>query len=282
MMDKDWRDWLNDNLDRGCDPGELIDIMLANNIALNEVLPNVDNHHLYPHYPHDVVSLAVKKAKSKQQKSDHWQSPVVELAKNKAVQVEDKRVQLYYIDDFLSADECDRLIGHINQLLYPSAVTVSNGDDRFRTSQTANLSADIDPFLGIIDAKIADALGIDLQYSEPMQAQRYDVGNEFKAHTDYFEPGSEEFDLFARDNGQRTWTFMIYLNEVERGGATHFVNIDKTFYPKRGQAVIWDNLRPDGRVNPDTTHHGTPVEAGKKIIITKWFRDKPCRSVWGD
>jgi prolyl 4-hydroxylase len=38
--------------------------------------------------------------------------------------------------------------------------------------------------------------------------------------------------------------------------------------------VIWNNLRPDGTVNPDTLHAGMPVLAGHKIIITKWFRER--------
>lgn len=276
-MDKDWQEWLNTNLNNGCDPGEVVNIMLAHHFAPDDILANINHHHLYPGYPHDPLTLALAAA---QQKNTHWQLPAVKLATSQAVRVQDERVQLYLWDDFLSADECDQLVVHINQLLYPSTVTVSNGDDKFRTSRTANLSAGIDPFLGTIDVRIADTLGIDLQYSEPMQAQRYDVGNEFKAHTDFFEPGSEEFELFAKDYGQRTWTFMIYLNETQQGGATRFVNLDTTFYPRKGQAVIWNNLHPDGRVNPDTIHHGMPVEAGEKLIITKWFRDKPSRSVW--
>jgi prolyl 4-hydroxylase len=42
--------------------------------------------------------------------------------------------------------------------------------------------------------------------------------------------------------------------------------------PKTGLAVIWNNLYPVGRTNYDTLHHGTPVKAGYKAIITKWFR----------
>jgi prolyl 4-hydroxylase len=36
--------------------------------------------------------------------------------------------------------------------------------------------------------------------------------------------------------------------------------------------VIWNSLLPDGRPNYDTLHHGMPVKAGHKAIITKWFR----------
>lgn len=67
---------------------------------------------------------------------------------------------------------------------------------------------------------------------------------------------------------------MIYLNDTPKGGGTHFLYLDQIFYPKQGQAVIWNNLYPDGTPNRNTLHHGMPVEEGQKVIITKWFREK--------
>ncbi len=116
-------------------------------------------------------------------------------------------------------------------------------------------------------------LGIRLAYSEGIQAQRYDVGQQFKAHTDYFEPGTPEYAKFGGNRGNRTWTFMVYLNEGMGGGGTKFFAIDHTFVPKKGQAVIWNNLNPDGTPNAATLHSGEPVTSGHKIIITKWFRE---------
>ena len=62
-------------------------------------------------------------------------------------------------------------------------------------------------------------------FSEPIQAQYYQVGQQFKAHTDYFDPGTNTSDVNLK--GNRTWTFMIYLNNVEVGGETYFPNINK-------------------------------------------------------
>jgi len=59
---------------------------------------------------------------------------------------------------------------------------------------------------------------------------------------------------------------------VESGGETAFVNVGLAIPPKAGTAVLWNNLRADGTPNFDTMHHGTPVKAGHKAIITKWFR----------
>jgi prolyl 4-hydroxylase len=109
-------------------------------------------------------------------------------------------------------------------------------------------------------------------YSEGIQAQRYDVGQQFKPHWDYFEPGTKEYLRFAGTRGNRTWTFMVYLNEGMEGGGTRFTELGHTFQPKTGLAVLWNNLKSDGTPNTFTKHSGEPVLSGHKIIITKWFR----------
>ena len=119
--------------------------------------------------------------------------------------------------------------------------------------------------------------GIDPAHGEPVQGQRYEVGQEFKAHTDYFEPGGQDFVKYCSVAGQRTWTFMIYLNEVEAGGATRFKVVDKLFRPETGKLVCWNNHRPDGSLNAATLHHGMKVRKGVKYVITKWYRERP----WG-
>jgi prolyl 4-hydroxylase len=110
-----------------------------------------------------------------------------------------------------------------------------------------------------------------------LQGQRYAGGQEFKPHTDYFTPGGRDFDKFCTLSGNRTWTFMIYLNEVTAGGATRFKVLDKTFQPEAGKLLCWNNRLADGNVNPATLHHGMKVRKGVKYVITKWYREKPWR-----
>jgi hypothetical protein len=66
---------------------------------------------------------------------------------------------------------------------------------------------------------------------------------------------------------------MIYLNNVESGGETEFPELNKKFKPKKGLAVVWKNSDGTGKENPATLHAGRPVKKGKKIIITKWYRE---------
>ena len=128
-----------------------------------------------------------------------------------------------------------------------------------------------------MEALLGKLSGIDPAHGEPLQGQRYDVGQEFKPHTDYFAPDGTDYATYCSVAGQRTWTFMIYLNAVEAGGATRFKALSKTFQPEPGKLLAWNNRRPDGRVNPNTLHHGMKVRKGVKYILTKWYREKP----WG-
>ncbi|SOB86942.1 prolyl 4-hydroxylase [Sphingomonas guangdongensis] len=183
------------------------------------------------------------------------------------------KLDLFVVRNFLNAATCGAVIAQIDANRRPSTVSDYNGDDAFRTSETCDLP-DADPVVAAIDARIAELTGLDLRHGEQMQGQRYAVGQEFKAHTDYFEPNGADFDKFCSVAGQRTWTVMIYLNQPEAGGATRFKVIDKIMQPETGKLLAWNNLRSDGRVNPATLHHGMKVRAGTKYVITKWFRER--------
>jgi len=117
-------------------------------------------------------------------------------------------------------------------------------------------------------------MGIDPAFGEPIQGQRYAVGQEFKQHTDYFEPDGPDYARYCTVSGQRTWTAMIYLNEPAAGGATRFKVIDKIVQPETGKIVAWNNRRADGTPNPATLHAAMKVRSGVKYVITKWFRER--------
>ncbi len=185
-----------------------------------------------------------------------------------------KEVELCILKNFLNEDQCAGLITLADQNCRPSTIADPNGDDYFRTSETCDLDHDIS-LVAEIDEKICNFADIDPQFGEPLQAQRYTVGQEFKAHTDFFDPGGADYDKFCSVSGQRTWTFMIYLNEPTAGGATRFVNFKKSFNPQAGTLLCWNNMDRDGAPNDWTLHHGMKVRSGTKYVITKWFRERP-------
>ncbi|MBA3577318.1 MAG: 2OG-Fe(II) oxygenase [Sphingomonas sp.] len=199
------------------------------------------------------------------------------LARAAGVQkVPNPKLDLFVVRDFLDAATCARLIELVDERRRPSEIADDIGVANFRTSETCDLDWR-DPLVGRVDGKIADLLGLDLSASEPLQGQRYAPGQEFKPHTDTFEPGGYDYYVHTAQTGQRTWTAMVYLNEPEDGGATRFKAVGKTIQPQAGKLVTWNNLLADGTPNPATLHQGMKVRRGVKYVITKWFRERPGR-----
>lgn len=186
------------------------------------------------------------------------------------------KLLLFAHRQFLEPALCEALIAQIDARRQPSTIADDIGQAAYRTSETCHFDP-ADPNVAEVDRRIAALTTLDPANGEPMQGQRYAVGQEFKQHTDYFEPGGADFATFCAVAGQRTWTVMIYLNDVAAGGSTRFLAIDKIVQPECGKLLAWSNLRDDGSPNPATLHHGMKVRAGTKYVITKWFRERPWR-----
>ena len=182
-------------------------------------------------------------------------------------------ISQYLIPKFLTPDQCVGLMERIDAAVRPSTVTDDNGDPEFRTSWTGDLDHS-DPFVQSINTMLCDLTGIAAPFGEPLQGQRYEVGQEFKGHTDYFEATGVDYAEHTTVSGQRTWTAMAYLNTVDAGGATRFQHIDKIHKPEGGKLLLWCNLDANGNVNPWTLHHAMKVRKGRKYAITKWFRER--------
>ncbi|BCA58384.1 oxygenase [Sphingomonas sp. HMP6] len=210
--------------------------------------------------------------------SGHPSEAVVDhiLAQSGVQRVPSPKLTLFIRRHFLDAETCAAICAAVDATRRPSTVADFNGDPTYRTSETGDLPPD-DPLTITLNEKITAFTGLDPLHGEPIQGQRYAVGQEFKQHTDYFEPNGPDFDKFCSVAGNRTWTVMIYLNTPEAGGATRFKTIDKIVQPELGKLLAWNNRRPDGTLNPATMHHGMKVRAGTKYVVTKWFRERP----WG-
>jgi prolyl 4-hydroxylase len=181
-------------------------------------------------------------------------------------------VQFYHHADFLDAGQCDRLIALIDQDRRPSTLLSDRAGAGYRTSDSCDLDR-WDPQVRAIDESIARLLGIDPRNGETMQGQRYAPGQQFRVHHDYFHETEKYWADMERCGGQRTWTAMIYLNDVAEGGATWFPQAGIRVAPRRGLLLTWNNMQPDGSPNERTLHEGMPVVEGVKYIVTKWFRE---------
>jgi prolyl 4-hydroxylase len=185
-----------------------------------------------------------------------------------------RAVQFYLRDNFLSAEECRGLVEQIDAGCYPSTLFEQEKYAGIRTSQSCNLNV-YDPLVAEVDSRIADLLGINRALGEPLQGQRYEVTQCFQDHVDFFYVDQPYWEEYASHGGQRTWTAMIYLSQVARGGGTRFSLLDVEIEPKIGRILVWNNMAEDGSPNGWVLHSGQPVDDGVKYIVTKWYRERP-------
>lgn len=188
-------------------------------------------------------------------------------------QVPAKGAEIYAVGQFLDAAECDRIIAMIDAVAKPSHLFDPDNTLKYRTSYSGDFDRG-DSFVRMIERRLCDLIGLHESWAETFQGQRYDVGQEFQAHFDWFDPASAWWPGEAVRGGQRSWTAMAYLNGVEEGGETEFTDLGFAIPPQPGALLLWNNATPDGLPNPLVRHAGKPVVRGRKYIITKWFRTR--------
>lgn len=185
-------------------------------------------------------------------------------------------LELYAIADFILPSECERMIAMIDEVAEPSKLYDVGYDTGFRTSYSGNFDPN-DPLVMSISSRIDDLLGIDPKNGEPVQGQRYMPGQEFKPHNDWFYTSEKYWQIEKKRGGQRCFTAMAYLNDVEEGGVTEFTNAGIGIPPQKGALLVWNNGTREGQPNEGTMHAGAPVLKGVKYVLTKWYR----AGVWG-
>lgn len=215
-----------------------------------------------------------------QQAADTYRARIGAWVKNrllrnpKALRIDCEGLDLFVVRDVATPDQCARLMAIIDADLMPSLLMSPPPEPDFRTSESCNLNPR-DPEVVALEAAIGAVVGIQPELGETAQGQRYSVGQQFKPHWDYFIPGESYYEAATREGGQRTWTAMLFLNEPEAGGHTNFTKADVSIRPRGGNLLVWNNLTSEGEINERSMHQGSPVVAGQKYVVTKWYRERP-------
>ncbi len=180
---------------------------------------------------------------------------------------------------FLSPQSCAWIIERARPSL--DAARVKNAEaggadvHAVRTNTGMGFSLiDTDLVIQVAHARIAAAIDQPVVNQEPTNILHYTPGQEYRPHYDFIDPGVAHFARELQTVGQRTTTFLIYLNDDYEGGATTFPRLDWSFKGKTGDALAFWNLT-DGRPDARTLHAGTPTTGGVKWLLSKWVRDRP-------
>jgi len=176
---------------------------------------------------------------------------------------------IYIIPNFLSSDECDRIIAKSSPHLMPCLVKAESSgsvlmDAEIRTSTNANIPRKEVPTL---IKKIIDLMNCSEEQLEMYQVLKYGKGQEFKAHTDGFKGPVTACGFFKSG---RIATLFCYLNDVEEGGKTVFNKIGIDITPKQGTAAVHFPMSLDLEEDERTEHQGS-VAVDDKWLLTTWI-----------
>jgi prolyl 4-hydroxylase len=113
-----------------------------------------------------------------------------------------------------------------------------------------------------------------IRNAEMFQVVHYESGTEYKPHFDSFDQSTELGKKYWEPGGQRMITALIYLNDVEDGGATYFPELNISINPKKGNVLVFHNtISETTNINPRSLHAGMPVTSGEKWAANLWFRE---------
>lgn len=188
---------------------------------------------------------------------------------------------LAVLDNFISPEECHDLLHELkfcywqpSQIIHRAQGGLQTEVRRtFRASSTTDQEWFAEPLLTLIaelEKRLRAAFGTQSSHFEPWQATRYGRGGCFDYHVDCgFWEGSQA--------GERTATYLLYLDTPARGGQTHFRALNQTVEARTGRLLAWNNLLPGGGCNHAMIHSGLEVKKGRKTTLVTWQREKPVR-----
>jgi prolyl 4-hydroxylase len=221
------------------------------------------------------------------------------------------RAQVYH--NFLTPEECAHLIDlarpHMSVASVVDKKTGASKASDVRTSTGHFLRRGQDEIVSRIEERLSAFAMIPTDHGEGMQILRYEPGQKYDPHFDYFQD-----DQNIKRGGQRVATVVMYLSDVVRGGETVFPNAEplaeeyRARYAaaseegtspqetggeaiatsasacasnalrvraKRGDALLFWSVDPTGMDDPRSLHGGCAVEEGEKWTATKWMRHGP-------
>ncbi len=187
-------------------------------------------------------------------------------------------------ENFISDEECDKIIELAKPNMVRSEVVTKEKDkntiSNIRTSSQVFIDKNEDPILMNLAEKVSKVTGISTDLQEQIQILNYKEGQRYLEHYDACVDDNEHCYNDRLDRGLRKKTFFLYLNDVDEGGNTGFPNLNKKAVPKKGRAILWNNIlktmKEDGSYelveHPCSLHIGMPPLKGEKWSLTIWSR----------
>jgi prolyl 4-hydroxylase len=181
---------------------------------------------------------------------------------------------------FVPKGFCAWIIEQGRDRLVPSTVgNFAGGGYQMSAARTATTAPfgpiKRDMIVAVLQERAARACGVPVTHHEAPNLISYEVGQRFNAHFDFLPPNQPGMRAELEALGQRTTTFITYLNDGFEGAATQFPTLGFEFHGESGDALFFSNVLPDGSPDRRTLHAGLPPATGRKWVLSQWLRSKP-------
>jgi prolyl 4-hydroxylase len=147
-----------------------------------------------------------------------------------------------------------------------------------RTNTTATFGiAEVGFLHFLVQARMAAGCGMPMTHFEAPAVLHYDVGEQITPHFDFIDPRLPDYEQQVKVQGQRNYTFLIYLNDAYEGGETAFPELGIHHRGSLREGLLFSNV--DASDNPDLRmlHAGEPPTQGEKWILSQFIRRRPAR-----
>eukprot|EP01059_Diplonema_ambulator_P009679 TRINITY_DN19629_c0_g1_i1.p1 TRINITY_DN19629_c0_g1~~TRINITY_DN19629_c0_g1_i1.p1 ORF type:complete len:517 (+),score=165.31 TRINITY_DN19629_c0_g1_i1:70-1551(+) len=208
--------------------------------------------------------------------------------------------KIYYFPRFLSDEEADNIMDEAKNRLERSGVVPikgknATGTDDVRTSSGCWLD-NSHKSVETVRRRMLAVTGFRTDQTEKLQVLRYQLGQKYNSHLDYYQPHGARNEEEAREmwrlkwnnNWNRAATFFLYLSTTEEGGETTLPRANGgpqpasmtdctkgiRVRPVKGAAVLFYDMMPDKTQDPYSLHGGCPVIKGEKWAAPQWLHIK--------
>lgn len=184
-------------------------------------------------------------------------------------------------EDFLSEDEIQAILVAAKSKLKQALVSAdkSGVESAGRSGTNCWIPHTTNEVIEDLCLRVAEVVGIGLEYAESLQVVRYQTDQEYAPHFDAWDAGTERGKRCLAKGGQRLVTCLLYLNDPAEGGGTCFPDLDMEIRARKSRMVLFHNCRVGTTTrHPGSLHGGMPVLSGEKWACNLWFREEELRA----
>lgn len=184
---------------------------------------------------------------------------------------------VWVVDDFVTAAEREHIVelGSLNLEVAKVSRLGASAQSEKRTGRVGWVKHHETPVVRGLVRRVGDLVGLPSTHAESLQVVHYGVTQEYRPHFDAWDIATPKGRQKTARAGNRLVTALMYLSEVEAGGATSFPELDLEVDAIPGRLCLFHNLL-DGSSerHPSSLHGGMPVAAGEKWACNLWFRER--------